>query len=106
MIIEQTEIFKKWFTRLKDENAKALIAIKIQRIKVDNHFGDCKSVGGKIFELRIHYGPGYRVYFYKHHQQIVMLLCGGNKSTQDNDISKAQQILEGIKQTKYAHEKN
>ncbi|MDR2337713.1 MAG: type II toxin-antitoxin system RelE/ParE family toxin [Deltaproteobacteria bacterium] len=95
MIIEKTEIFEKWLKRLKDEQAKGCINIKIKRIETENYFGDCRSVGDGIFELRIFVGPGYRIYFYYKDERVIMLLCGGNKKTQKRDIKTAKQILKG-----------
>ena len=97
MIVGQTDIFKKWFRKLKDEQAKACIANRIRSISSKDNLGDFKYVGDKIFELRIHYGPGYRLYFCYREQTVILLLCGGDKSTQENDIKKAGQILKLLK---------
>ncbi|MCO6430813.1 MAG: type II toxin-antitoxin system RelE/ParE family toxin [Deltaproteobacteria bacterium] len=77
--------FEDWFSRLRDSSAKARILTRIDRLRFGN-FGDCKSVGGGVFELRIHFGPGFRVYFGLVGTQIVLLLGGGDKSTQKKDI--------------------
>lgn len=90
MIVEMTSEFKKWFSELTDLQAKARIAIRIRRIEVDNFYGDHKSVGGKVFELRIQYGPGYRVYYRHEGDRIILMLNGGTKKTQDKDIRKAK----------------
>ena len=90
-IVQKTEAFAKWFNALKDETGKAHIARRIRRIETEDFFGDCEAVGEKIFELRIHYGPGYRVYFEKlENDTIVLVLRGGIKKTQKADIKKAK----------------
>jgi len=91
--IKQTKTYQKWERRLKDHRAKALIAARIFRL-ANGLPGDVKPVGKGISELRIHYGPGYRVYFKQHGNEIVILLCGGNKSTQRTDIAAAHQLAE------------
>jgi putative addiction module killer protein len=90
---KQTETFRKWRTRIRDERARALIASRLDRLAFGNP-GDVKPVGQGISELRIDYGPGYRVYFLKRGKEIVILLCGGNKSTQENDIRTAKRLAE------------
>jgi putative addiction module killer protein len=84
------EPFTEWHKRLKDKRAQARIDVRIARVRTGN-FGDCKSVGGDVYELRIDYGPGYRVYFGKIESTIILLLCGGDKSSQDDDIRKAKE---------------
>jgi putative addiction module killer protein len=91
--LKQTEIFRKWRIRLKDEKARALIASRLDRLAF-GHAGDAKSVGQGISELRIHYGPGYRIYFQKRGNIIIVLLCGGTKSTQQKDIETAQRLAQ------------
>lgn len=93
MLITKTEEFIKWFDRLKDSKAKARIDVRLRRIATQEHFGDCKSVGDSIFELRIDYGPGCRVYYTQRGEEIILLLIGGDKSTQQSDIEKAKKIL-------------
>ena len=89
--VRETEDFKKWMKGLKDKKTRLVINARIRRISTGN-FGDAKSVGDSIFELIIDYGPGYRVYFTKQGQEIVLLLCGGDKSTQQADINTAKKI--------------
>jgi putative addiction module killer protein len=89
--VRQTEIFKNWFKHLKDRKAKARVQARIDRIEIGN-LGDVASVGEGVRELRIHYGPGYRVYFVQRGQVVVILLSGGDKSSQDSDIKKAKEI--------------
>ena len=93
-LIEKTSEFDKWFRKLRDKKAKAKILIRIQRIEENGNFGDCQSVGEGISELRIHYAKGYRVYLKEHGEQIVLLLIGGDKSTQRKDIETAKQLWE------------
>ncbi len=87
--IRQTETFAKWRSKLKDDRARAAIALRITRLGF-GHMGDIAPVGENVSELRIHYGPGYRIYFQRRGKTIVVLLCGGDKSTQTTDIRKAK----------------
>jgi putative addiction module killer protein len=89
MKIRQTETFLRWERKLKDDKARALIAARIFRI-ANGLEGDAAPVGGGVSELRIHYGPGYRVYFTRRGDEIIVLLCGGDKSSQSRDIEKAR----------------
>ena len=95
--IRQTEIYKKWFENLKDRRAKARIDVRIRRISLGN-FGDVKPVGNGVSEIRIDYGPGYRVYFFQKRDIVIILLCGGDKSSQDKDITNAHEIAQRIKE--------
>lgn len=88
---KQTETFRKWRLRLKDERARALIASRLDRLAF-GHAGDAKPVGEGVSELRIDHGPGYRVYFQRRSLMIVILLCGGDKSTQEKDIQTARRL--------------
>lgn len=81
--------FRKWLIDLRDVEARARIRTRIDRLALGNA-GDFRNVGGGVFELRIHCGPGYRIYFAYHGQQIALLLLGGHKETQQNDIELAQ----------------
>ena len=89
--LKQTETFRKWRSRLKDERARALIASRLDRLAW-GHAGDAEPVGDGVSELRIHHGPGYRVYFTRRGQQIVVLLCGGDKGSQQRDVSLAKRL--------------
>jgi putative addiction module killer protein len=89
--LKQTETFRKWQTRLGDERARALIAARLDRLAY-GHAGDVAPVGAGISELRIHHGPGYRVYFQKRGNTVVVLLCGGDKGTQSKDIMTAKRL--------------
>lgn len=94
--LKQTDTFKKWRARLKDERARAIIASRLDRLAF-GHQGDVTYVGDGIRELRIHYGPGYRIYFTENGGKLILLLVGGDKSSQDRDIAKAKSIAEGLK---------
>ena len=96
-IIEKTDEFDKWLRKLKDLRAKAKLLFRIQKIENDEHFGDCEPVGNGIRELRIDYAKGYRIYFKELDGKIIILLVGGDKSTQQQDIEKAKEILKRIK---------
>jgi putative addiction module killer protein len=95
--IKKTSEFDKWLRKLKDLRAKAKILFRIQKIESNGHFGDCKPVGNGINELRINYAKGYRIYFKEKNDSIVILLIGGEKSTQQSDIKKAKEIWIKIK---------
>lgn len=96
-ILEKTAEFDKWLRKLKDLRAKAKILFRLQKIEDDEHFGECEPVGNGIRELKINYARGYRVYFKESDGKIILLLVGGEKSTQQRDIEKAQEILNRIK---------
>jgi putative addiction module killer protein len=89
--VKQTETFRKWERKLKDQKAKAAIAARVFRL-AHGLPGDVASVGDGVSELRIHYGPGYRVYFRRHGRATIILLCGGDKSTQDRDVKRAKEL--------------
>ena len=89
--IRQTEGFSEWLRNLSDARARARIAARIDRLALGNP-GDVAPVGEGISEMRIHYGPGYRVYFVQRGAALVVLLCGGDKSTQAGDIRTAKQL--------------
>jgi putative addiction module killer protein len=89
--IKQTEIYRKWEHKLKDHKARAIIAARLFRL-ANGLLGDVSPVGQGISELRIHHGPGYRIYFQQRDNEIIILLCGGNKSTQQKDIEAAKKL--------------
>ena len=95
--VEKTIEFDKWLRKLKDFMAKAKILFRIQKIENDGHFGDCKSVGDGIREMRVNFAKGYRVYFKEKDGKIIVLLIGGDKSTQQKDIAKAKGIWKKLK---------
>ena len=84
--IRQTEVFAVWFRNLRDRRARARIQVRIDRLALGNP-GDVKPVGEGVSELRIDYGPGYRVYFVRHGEAVIVLLAGGDKRTQARDIN-------------------
>ncbi|HEY7302216.1 MAG TPA: type II toxin-antitoxin system RelE/ParE family toxin [Xanthobacteraceae bacterium] len=89
--VRRTAEFDNWLRRLRDERAKARIASRIQRIAFGN-LGDCKSLGGGLTEMRVDYGPGYRIYFIEQGPDVVILLCGGDKRQQQRDIRRAREL--------------
>ncbi|WP_082316923.1 type II toxin-antitoxin system RelE/ParE family toxin [Methylobacterium sp. ARG-1] len=91
MTIRQTTIYEAWFAGLRDERARVRIDVRIKRLALGNA-GDVKPVGEDVSELRIDYGPGYRVYFAQRGSEIVLFLCGGDKRTQDRDLREAQSL--------------
>ncbi len=93
--IRQTDQYAKWFKSLRDHNARMRINIRIRRLSLGNP-GDVKPVGDGISELRIDYGPGYRVYFLQRGNEYILLLIGGDKSSQEKDIAKAKVFAENL----------
>jgi putative addiction module killer protein len=91
MEIRQTELFARWFDGLRDARARRRIQARIDRLETGNP-GDVKPVGGGISELRIDYGPGYRVYFIQRGRTLLILLAGGDKRTQRQDIATAREL--------------
>jgi putative addiction module killer protein len=89
--IRQTEVYCRWFESLRDRQARARIDVRIRRLSLGNP-GDVKPVGEGVSELRIDYGPSYRVYFVQRGQTLVILLVGGDKQTQDRDIKTALEL--------------
>lgn len=89
--VRETPIFTRWLASLKDQRAALHIVRRIARLAAGN-FGDARSVGGTVSELRIDHGPGYRVYFTRRASVLVILLCGGDKRTQSRDIKRAVEI--------------
>jgi putative addiction module killer protein len=93
--VELTETFQAWFLSLRDVVGRTAVARRIDRLVLGN-FGDTKSIGGGLSELRVDVGPGYRVYFTVRGRQIVVVLAGGDKSTQQRDIMVAKAALAGL----------
>ncbi len=93
--VRQTKEFSAWLRRLRDANAVARIVARIRRMEEGNP-GDTRSVGKGVMEMRIAHGPGYRVYYLPRGAQIVILLCGGDKRTQRQDIEQAQILAETL----------
>lgn len=90
-----TSVFDGWFAGLRDVRARVRIQARIDRA-VLGHFGDCAPVGEGVSEMRIHYGPGYRVYFAQRGLEVVILLAGGDKSSQTKDIARALDLARGL----------
>ena len=97
--IERTEIFASWARSLKDDRAKARVAIRIDRLALGNP-GNVEPVGGGVSELKIEYGPGYRVYFGQLGEDLILLLCGGTKKGQSKDIRQAKLLFEEWKKNR------
>ena len=97
MLIEvrQTDVYTRWFRRLRDRQARARIDLRIRRLSLGNP-GDVRPVGAGVSELRIDYGPGYRVYFVRRGSALVILLAGGDKSSQQRDIARARSLARGL----------
>ena len=95
--IRQTEPFARWLQRLNDARARARIRVRIDRLALGLP-GDVKAVGGGVSELRIDYGPGYRVYFVRRGRAVFLLLAGGDKSTQTRDIALAQRLARDVQE--------
>lgn len=93
--IRQTAHYAAWFAALRDRQARARIDVRIRRLSLGN-FGDVKPVGAGVSELRVHYGPGYRVYFVQRGEQVAILLAGGDKSTQEQDIRLAHELAHSV----------
>jgi putative addiction module killer protein len=93
--VRQTDEYAEWFKRLRDRQARARINTRIRRLSLGNP-GDVKPVAEGVSELRIDYGPGYRVYFVQRGQTLVILLAGGDKRTQDRDIKTALQLARAL----------
>ena len=93
--IRETSAYASWFAALRDRAAKVRIDIRIRRLSLGN-FGDIRPVGEGISELSIHYGPGYRIYLKKQGDALVILLAGGDKSTQDQDIRLAKELARNL----------
>jgi putative addiction module killer protein len=93
--VRQTDTFVNWLRALKDAKAVARIAARVRRLELGN-LGDVKAVGEGVSELRIDYGPGYRIYFVQQGNTVVILLCGGDKRTQNKDIRTAKQMAKEV----------
>jgi len=95
--VRQTERFARWLENLRDLRARARVQARIERL-IGGNLGDIKPVGSGVSELRINYGPGYRVYFQKKGSTLIILLAGGDKSTQISDIDEALMLVRQIKE--------
>tara|TARA_R110000824_G_scaffold401427_1_gene612118 strand:+ start:8189 stop:8482 length:294 start_codon:yes stop_codon:yes gene_type:complete len=95
MNIRQTDAFAKWLKKLKDHEARARIIMRVNRFGFGN-LGDVKAVGDGVREARIDYGPGYRLYFVERRGELIILLCGGSKKTQQSDIAMAKTLKRDV----------
>ena len=95
--VRQTEAFAEWLTNLRDERARARISVRIRRLSLGN-FGDVKPVGGGVSEMRIDYGPGYRVYLCQRGDKLIVLLSGGDKNSQTRDIKVALELAKHVEE--------
>lgn len=93
--VRQTDVYENWFRKLRDREAKSRILIRIKRLSAGN-FGDVRQLGGGVSELRIDYGPGYRLYFRRFDTELVVLLLGGDKSSQRQDIERARTLAQDL----------
>lgn len=96
--IQQTEAYAKFFSGLRDRVARTRIDIRIRRLSLGNA-GDAKPVGDGVSELRVDYGPGYRIYFVQRGEVVIVLLAGGDKSTQEKDIRNAKVLAKDLKES-------
>jgi putative addiction module killer protein len=94
-IVKTTSHFERWLHKLRDKGAKAKVLVKLSLIEKGN-FGDHKSVGGKVSEIRVSYGPGYRLYYTINKATVVILLIGGDKSSQSSDIRRAKELVKEV----------
>ena len=97
MTISRTDEFSDWLHRLRDERAKARIALRIDRLALGNA-GDVRPVGAGLSELRIDYGPGYRIYFLRRGKALIVLLCGGDKDSQVCGIEQAKALASRVRE--------
>ncbi len=93
--ITETDTYSNWFDGLRDPRAKARILTRLRRVELGN-LGDHKSLGDGVSELRLTYGPGYRLYYTRRGEEIILLLAGGDKSTQTRDIKLAKELLQAL----------
>ena len=94
------EPFEEWLDSLRDKKTQAIVLERLNRLRLGN-FGDCRHLGEGIYELRIHYGPGYRIYFGELDKVIVILLCGGAKRTQKRDVKRAREYWQELRNRTY-----
>ena len=100
--VRETDVFSKWLLGLRDRSGRRAIVVRIQRLALGNP-GDVKPVGHGVSELRVAHGPGYRVYFVKRGEVLIVLLCGGDKSSQDADIAEAHALAADLEGSSYGH---
>ncbi|MFK3796735.1 MULTISPECIES: type II toxin-antitoxin system RelE/ParE family toxin [unclassified Pseudomonas] len=95
IFLERSISFSRWLKSLKDKTGQQRIFARLDAAQ-EGHFGDCQPVGGSVFEMRIHYGPGYRIYFTRRGDVTYLLLIGGDKSTQARDIDQAKEMAKNL----------
>lgn len=100
--IIQTDSYAIWFQKLRDRKVKDIILARLRRVMLGN-FGDCEPIGDGVSEMRIHYGPGYRIYTIRQGIEVVILLAGGDKSTQPRDIASALEMARELKRGSHEH---
>ena len=93
--VRKTEVYARWLDGLRDTRARARVLVRVERLAAGNP-GDVRSVGEGVSELRIHYGPGYRVYFKQQGPAVVILLAGGDKRSQNDDIATALRLARNL----------
>ncbi|HHU40378.1 MAG TPA: type II toxin-antitoxin system RelE/ParE family toxin [Propionibacterium sp.] len=102
MEILQSDSFRKWMRALPDRQARARIQVRIDRLATGNP-GDARPIGGGLSELRISHGPGYRVYYLRQGARLILLLCGGDKSSQSTDIRRAHDLARDWREQEHDH---
>ena len=95
--VRQTDVYARWFGRLRDRRARAHINIRIRRLSLGNP-GNARPVGGGVSELRIDYGPGYRVYYVQRRRSVIVLLAGGDKDSQGRDVRRALKLANDLEE--------
>jgi putative addiction module killer protein len=93
--VQRTAYFDRWLSRLRDDKAKQKIAARLDRLEAGNP-GDHRHLGGRLSEMRIDYGPGYRIYWTERGDTVVLLLCGGDKTSQHDDIARAREMIKEL----------
>jgi putative addiction module killer protein len=94
--VRESNEYRRWFEGLRDKAARSRIDVRIRRLSLGN-FGDTRSLGHGLLELRIHFGPGYRVYLTRHGGKVIILLAGGDKSSQQKDVERARQLARELR---------
>jgi len=97
MIVRKTETYKKWFNGLRDRQARMRIDARLLRLRNNDHLGDYKTLSDGVMYLRIDYGPGYRIYYTQQDKEIILLLLGGDKHRESEDIAAAQRMARDLK---------
>ncbi|MCY3952445.1 MAG: type II toxin-antitoxin system RelE/ParE family toxin [bacterium] len=95
--VRQTEVYARWFRRLRDRQARAQIDVRVRRLSLGNP-GDTRPVGGGVSELRVDYGPGHRVYFCRRGRSLIVLLAGGDNDSQGRDIRRARELANDLQE--------